>query len=147
MMEHIASLAVNHSGTYNSNVMAIAAAWGTVSELERIADEAYPRLYALGDQFRDGLRDLAEELGLNVLVQGIGPIVHVAFTEQTEFTDYRSYLNSDQARYQEFTGKMLDEGIRILARGLWYLSTAHTEEDINMTLHKVRHVWGEMRLT
>jgi glutamate-1-semialdehyde 2,1-aminomutase len=147
IMEQIASLTVNHSGTYNSNVMAIAAAWGTVSQLERIAEEAYPRLYALGEQFTDGLRDLAEELGLSVLVQGIGPVFHVAFTDQQSMSDYRTSLVADTERYHRFVANMLDEGVRILSRGLWYLSTAHTEEDVEFTLNKIRIVWDDMRFT
>jgi glutamate-1-semialdehyde 2,1-aminomutase len=147
IMEQIASLTVNHSGTYNSNVMAIAAAWGTVSQLERIAEEAYPRLYALGEQFTDGLRDLAEELGLSVLVQGIGPVFHVAFTDQQSMSDYRTSLVADMERYHRFVANMLDEGVRILSRGLWYLSTAHTEEDVEFTLNKIRIVWDDMRFT
>jgi glutamate-1-semialdehyde 2,1-aminomutase len=147
IMEQIASLTVNHSGTYNSNVMAIAAAWGTVSQLERIAEEAYPRLYALGEQFTDGLRDLAEELGLSVLVQGIGPVFHMAFTDQQSMSDYRTSLVADMERYHRFVANMLDEGVRILSRGLWYLSTAHTEEDVEFTLNKIRIVWDDMRFT
>jgi glutamate-1-semialdehyde 2,1-aminomutase len=147
MMEQIASLTVNHSGTYNSNVMAVAAAWGTVSELERIAEQAYPRLYTLAEQFKDGLRDMAEELGIPILVQGIGPVFHMAFTDQTSMTDYRAFLNSDQERYRQFVAKMLDKGIRILSRGLWYLSTAHNEDDVEFTLDKIRQIWGDMRVT
>jgi glutamate-1-semialdehyde aminotransferase len=39
---------------------------------------------------------------------------------------------------------MLDRGIRILARGLWYISTAHTAEDIAFTLDTAERVWGEL---
>ncbi|MBK8021825.1 MAG: aminotransferase class III-fold pyridoxal phosphate-dependent enzyme [Chloroflexi bacterium] len=47
-MEHIATQQVNHSGTYNSNVMVTAAALAALSELEHSADEVYPRLHRLG---------------------------------------------------------------------------------------------------
>jgi glutamate-1-semialdehyde 2,1-aminomutase len=140
IMEHIARLTVNHSGTYNSNVMATAAAWATVCELERVADEAYPRLFQLGEALRTGLRDLATRLELDVLVQGIGPVLHIAFTDQTCFNDYRSFLAADKERNRRFVAKMLDRDIRILGRGLWYLSMAHTAEDIAYTLETVESV-------
>ena len=62
--------------------MATAAAWATVNELERIAETGYPRLYELGDLLRNGLREIATKLSLDVLVQGIGPITHMSFTDQ-----------------------------------------------------------------
>jgi glutamate-1-semialdehyde 2,1-aminomutase len=144
IMELIANLNVNHSGTYNSNVMAVAAAWGTISELERIANNAYPRLFQLSETFQNGLRDLTASLGIGALVQGVGPVLHLAFTDRSSITDYRSYLESDSERYVQFTGKMLDNGIRILMRGLWYLSTVHTAEDIALTLEKAKQVLIEL---
>lgn len=143
-MERIATQQVNHSGTYNSNVMVTAAALASVSELERLAPEGYPRLHRLGGMLQDGLRDLARRLGVDVLIQGVGPVFHLAFTEQTAITDYRSFLAADAARGAQFAAALLDKGIRILPRGLWYLSMAHTEEDIAMTLETVETVWAEM---
>jgi glutamate-1-semialdehyde 2,1-aminomutase len=144
IMEHIARLTVNHSGTYNSNVMATAAAWATVCELERVADEAYPRLFQLSEALCTGLRELAARLEIDVLVQSIGPILHLAFTDQTSINDYRSFLAVDKERNRRFVAKMLDHDIRILGRGLWYLSMAHTPEDIAYTLKTVESVWVDL---
>jgi glutamate-1-semialdehyde 2,1-aminomutase len=144
IMEQLVSLNVNHSGTYNSNVMATTAAWATVCELERIADEAYPRLFQSGEKLRTGLRDLAARLALDVLVQGIGPILHLAFTEQPSIVDYRTFLAVDKERNLHFVAKMLDKGVRLLARGLWYISLAHSAEDIANTLETVEAVWVDL---
>ena len=140
LMEQIARLQVNHSGTYNSNVMATAAACATISELERIADEAYPRLHQLGEMLKNGLRELALTKGVPALVQGIGPVMHLAFTEQGSIVDYRDCLDLDQERNREFVGKMLDKGVRLLSRGLWYLSAAHTKEDVQIALETAASV-------
>lgn len=144
IMEHIATLNVNHSGTYNSNVVATAAAWSAICELERIADEAYPRLNQLREELQRGLRDLTARLGINALAQGVGPVLHLAFTDRTSILDYRSFMEADQERYYKFAGKMLDNGIRILTRGLWYLSTVHTAEDIAFTLETAEQVLQEL---
>lgn len=144
IMQHIADLRVNHSGTYNSNVAATAAGWACVTELERTGDELYPRLFELGQILRDGLRQRAARLGLEVLVQGIGPIAHLAFTTREAIVDYRTWLDSNNERYLRFTSKMLDRGVRILGRGLWYISAAHTAEDIAFTLDTAEDVWGEL---
>jgi len=37
-----------------------------------------------------------------------------------------------------FVEILLDERVRVIPRGLWYLSTAHTEEDVEFTLRAVK---------
>lgn len=51
-----------------------------------------------------------------------------------ELTDYRDFLRSDQQRYAGFAESMLDRGVLCLSRGIWYVSTAHSEEEINQTI-------------
>lgn len=140
LMTPIAQLQVNHSGTYNSNVMAAAAAYATIRELERLD---YQRIHRLGEALMAGLRDLAAAAGLAVLAQGFGPVFHLAFTERDSILDYRDCLEIDARRNREFVRAMLDRGIRLLSRGLWYLSAAHTDADIQLTLDTVEAIWRE----
>ena len=140
LLERIAKLEVNHSGTYNSNVMVTAAAQATIAELQRLD---YQRIHQLGETLMNGLRELAAEHGLPLLIQGLGPVFHVAFTERDAIADYRDSLDIDGVRNREFVGAMLDRGIRVLSRGLWYLSAAHTEADIQHTLDTVTEIWSE----
>lgn len=140
LLELIASLQVNHSGTYNGNVMVTAAAQTTICELERLD---YERIHQLGETLMNGLRELAAKYGRPVLIQGLGPVFHLAFTERDSIVDYRDSLEIDGLRNIEFVGAMLDRGIRLLARGLWYLSAAHTEADIQHTLETVENIWSE----
>lgn len=140
LLERIASLQVNHSGTYNSNVMVTAAAYATICELERLD---YQRIHQLGEKLIDGLRKLAADCGLPLLIQGFGTVFHLAFTERDSLDDYRDSLEINGERNSEFVGAMLDRGIRLLSRGLWYLSAAHTEADIQQTLDTVEEIWSE----
>ncbi len=140
LMERIANLQVNHSGTYNANVMATAAAVATIRELERLD---YQRIHQLGETLMNGLRKLAADFALPVLIQGLGPAFHLAFTERDSIVDYRDSVEVDGLRNSEFVGAMLDRGIRLLSRGLWYLSAAHTEADIQLTLETVEDIWSE----
>ena len=68
-----------------------------------------------------------------VQVQGPGPMFHVAFAEKP-LTDYRSAAGMDTPRYHRLTAALLERGIRVLERGLWYVSTVHTDADIDHTL-------------
>ena len=114
LLELIARLQVNHSGTYNSNVMVTAAAYATLRELERLD---YQRIHRLGETLMNGLRKLAAKFGLPLLIQGYGPVFHLAFTERDSIVDYRDSLEIDAVRNSQFVGAMLDRGIRLLARG------------------------------
>lgn len=140
LLELIAGLQVNHSGTYNGNVMVTAAAQATICELERLD---YERIHQLGETLMSGLRELAAKYGRPVLIQGLGPAFHLAFTERDSFLHYRDSLEIDGDSGSEFVRAMLDRGIRLLARGLWYLSAAHTEADIQHTLETVENIWSE----
>ena len=135
-MDLIARGTVNHSGTFNSNVMVMAATLATLELLER--EDTYTRLFAMGTQLMDGIRDLAEQEGAPVRIDGPGPMFHLGFTDGEAITDYRSYVqHNDAARGQRFAELLLDQGIRYIPRGLWYLSIAHTQEDIDATLKAV----------
>ena len=140
LLEPVAELHVNHSGTYNSNIMVTAAALATIRELECLD---YERIHCLGEELMNGLRELAAESGQAILVQGLGPVFHLAFTQRDSIVNYRDSLEIDTQRNREFVGAMLDRGIRLLSRGLWYLSAAHTEAEIQRTLDTVEDVWRE----
>jgi len=52
--------------------------------------------------------------------------------------DYRSHLrHTDAGKLAQFTDRLLERGLRPIPRGLWYLSAAHTEEDVETTLRAV----------
>ncbi len=48
--------------------------------------------------------------------------------------DYRSYIATDRVRQQRFLRALQDRGVRVTARGTWFLSAAHDESDIERTL-------------
>lgn len=134
IMELIADLSVVHAGTYNSNPVCLAAVLATIEELEE--GDHYQRLFALGRQLMRGINELAERKSLGLLIQGLGPMFHLSFTEQKRIRNYRDYLGVDAARYVSLANHLQNVGIRVIPRGIWYLSTAHTEEDIAITLEK-----------
>jgi glutamate-1-semialdehyde 2,1-aminomutase len=124
---------VNHSGTYNANVLVVEAALASLELLTRDDGAAYERIFRLGARLRDGIARIAGEAGLPVQIQGPGPMFHVAFAE-APLTDYRSAAKMDTPRYHRLTAALMERGVRVLERGLWYVSTVHTEADIDLTL-------------
>ena len=126
---------VNHSGTFNSNNIAMAASVAAIAELERDNGAVYRTINTLGTQLMSGLKELGRRLEIPLHVQGLPCAFHVSFTEQPPLRDYRDWVTkADKVRYDEFTLAMLTNGIRLIGRGIWYVSAAHTEDHIAQTL-------------
>ena len=123
---------VIHAGTMNSSNSTVAAAMGTIEVLE--AGNIYEKIYTLGLQLMEGLRDIGKKHKSNLLVQGLGPMLHTGFTDLSAVNDYRDVLTYDRVKLNKFIAGMHDNGIRIIGRGVWYISAAHTEKDIDMAL-------------
>jgi glutamate-1-semialdehyde 2,1-aminomutase len=128
LMEKIADGTVIHAGTMNSGNPSIAAAQATLEVLE--TDNVHPRLYDLGQRLMNGLRSVSQRAGHPLFVQGPGPMFHAGFTPLEAVRDFRDTLTYDKPRYAAFVAAMQERGIRLIGRGLWYISAAHTVEDI-----------------
>jgi glutamate-1-semialdehyde 2,1-aminomutase len=142
-MHHIASGEVIHAGTMNSGNPSVAAALATIGVLER--EDVPTRLFRLGGYLRDGLHRVAIEAGLPLRVQGPGPMFHAGFTPLETARDYRDTLHYDRALYARFVLAMQERGVRLIGRGLWYVSAAHTAEEIDRCIDTARGVFAEMK--
>lgn len=138
-MQPIAEGKVIHAGTMNSGNATIAAALATIEVLER--EHAHERIFSYGRRLMAALHQIAQDNGHAVLIQGLGPMFHMAFTTQTHARDYRDTLGFDKAKYAKFLAGMHDHGIRLIGRGLWYLSAAHTEDDLVQAVRAARAVF------
>ena len=141
-MSLIAESKVIHAGTMNAGQPSVAAALATISILEREAPHA--RMFALGQRLMSGLRQAAADTGHRMLVQGPGPMFITAFTDRDVLCDYRDTLTADRAKLGSFVAGMHDAGIRVIGRGLWYISAAHTEAEIDQAIATAREVLAGM---
>lgn len=128
-MQKIADGTVIHAGTMNSGNPSVAAARATLAVLE--GERVHPRLFELGRRLMDGLREVSARAGRPLLVQGPGPMFHAGFTGLATIRDFRDTLSYDKPRYAAFVVAMQERGIRLIGRGLWYISAAHTTADID----------------
>jgi glutamate-1-semialdehyde 2,1-aminomutase len=144
LMNLLAERRTIQAGTLNAQNASIAAALVTLSELENKEGEIYPELYRLSELLRASLRQSAEKNGHEVLIQGVGPVFHMGFTPLKSVTEYRDTLAYDGEKYQRFVQGMREKGIRLIGRGLWYLSTAHTEADVEECAQAARQTLAEM---
>jgi glutamate-1-semialdehyde 2,1-aminomutase len=133
---------VIHAGTMNSSNPTVAAALATISVLEQ--EQPYERMFMLGNKLMNGLRKAAALANQKVLVQGPGPMFILAFTELTSFKDYRDTFSSDKAKLAKFIAGMHNSKIRVIGRGLWYISAVHTEEEVDHAINIATEVFGNM---
>lgn len=129
-MELVANSKVIQAGTMNSCNPTVAAALATITILER--ENPYNNMYKLGLKLMDGIKRAAIATGHDdLLVQGLGPMFNTGFTTLKEVNDYRDTFSYNKAKLGKFIAALHNEGIRVIGRGLWYISTVHTEDEID----------------
>ena len=138
LLSRIGSGSVNHSGTYNSNVLALSAAIATLDELAVEQGAAYRRIDAIGQALMEGIRRLANETGANLVVQGYPSVFNTAFGDMSSITSLAAYRRCDEKRQQRFLAALIERGVRPTARGTWFVSAAHTSAELEPTLSAVR---------
>ncbi len=144
-MDYVADGRSIHAGTLNSNNPSMAAVVKALELLTQDDNAAYKRLLANGCALIDGLRQAAADTGHDVLIQGPGPVFHMGFSRQDAVHDYREAVAAyDTAKYARFEFGMLNEGIRLIGRGIWYHSIIHSEDDVAIALDAARRVLGDL---
>jgi glutamate-1-semialdehyde 2,1-aminomutase len=133
---------VLHAGTMNSGNATVAAALATINILQQ--ENPYERMFNLGNQLMAGLRTAAENNNKKLLIQGPGPMFNTSFTSQGYIGDYRDTLKTDRQQLGKFIAGMHRKGIRVIGRGLWYISAAHTRHDIDVAIDTANQVLSEM---
>ncbi len=118
------------AGTLNGNPIAATAGLATLAELRKPG--TYERLHRLGSRLRDGLAAAARRHGLAAQVSGEPPVFDILFTDRP-IVDYRSTLTADPAKIRAFNHECLKRGV-VKAGNKIYVSTAHTEADVEETL-------------
>ncbi len=137
-MNMIIEAKVIHAGTMNAGNAPVAAALATLDVLE--TEQPHDRMYNLGKKLMAGLQQAARETNQNLLVQGLGPMFHTGFTELKSVNNYRDAFSYDKTKLGKLISGLHNRGIRVIGRGLWYISAAHTEADIDHAIETSKEV-------
>jgi glutamate-1-semialdehyde 2,1-aminomutase len=122
---------VLHYGTFNGHRLTMKVVAANLDLLSE--NDAYKRLYAVGDAAIIALREIFRRRKIDAIVQGFGPMFQIYFTQKNEIHDYRDYCQyADTKKYSRFVHAMLDRSIYMTpSNGLhWIISTAHTNQDV-----------------
>ncbi len=144
IMELVLTRNVMHGGTYNACLPAIAAGLATLEELSRDDGAVLKAIHARGESLMRDLQAMARRHGQNMQVRGFGAVFHPAFTDGGDFHDYRGYLGTDAGKRQRFNALLHEEGVRVTARGTWFMSAAHTDADVAQTLEMADRAFAKL---
>jgi glutamate-1-semialdehyde 2,1-aminomutase len=148
VMELEATNEVMHGGTYNAHTVGMAAARATLSEM-RSSPALFSDMWRRGERLREGLEQSARDAGHQSVCQGVGPMLQLFFTDgEPAITDYRSAARHvDTNKFSEFQGALQDRGFYIHPDPLecFYMSTAHTDDDVENTIAAAREAAAAIR--
>ena len=136
---------VGHLGTLNGNCVALAAGLAVLDILSADNGAVYTKMENLAIQLAEGLRSLFAKHGIGGIVNQIGPVFNVMFTDVPEVRDFDTFQKRNAGQYARFAERMLDEGVLVRPNGLWYLSAVHEEEHIAKTLEAADRVLAGMK--
>lgn len=132
---------VVHAGTLNANPLCLAAAKWCLDEVIALGDKHPAGVIALGEQLMAGLSQFAVHHGIPLQPQGPGLVFHCVMlkpgADKGPITSYRDYVRRhDPPRWAHLRRCLLEEGVRAIERGLWFISLAHTQADIEEALKR-----------
>lgn len=130
---------IYQAGTLSGNPLAMNAGLATLKLLQQPG--TYEALTNKTTRLAEGLKQLAQEAGLPVWVNSIGAMFSPFFTD-VPVKDYASACISDVERFAKYFRGMLEHGIYLAPSQFEavFLSTAHSEADIDQTLEQARIV-------
>ena len=141
LMAPIGTRKVNHSGTFNANVMSAAAVVASLEYLKQ--DPPYERLERITSDLTRGLLELAKETSIPLRIQGVAGAFHASVADSDlEVWDFRDLARLDSDAYLKLVDRMIAAGIWLSGRGIWYVSAAHGEDEVDVTLDRCREAFA-----
>ena len=121
--------AVMHGGTFNNNVITMAA--GATGLRELFTQQVATQLLEAGNRFRADLNNICQQQGVALQVTGMGPVLGFHFHKHPVRSPEQAVLNNPNANAL-FHLAMLERGIYMARRGAVLLSIVQTNEDLDV---------------
>ena len=126
---------VVHAGTLNGNPLCLAASRWCLDKVIELGGDHPQGSILLGRELMEGLRALADRYSVPLRPQGPGLVFHATMlkpgADEGDVRSYRDYVSRhDGPRWAHLRRCLLENGVRAIERGLWFMSIAHTREDV-----------------
>ncbi len=143
IMESVAPLGPAYqAGTMAGNPLSMAAG---IACLQVLQDKGvYETLETLGAKLEHGLLELIKKYNIRATINRKVGALTIYFTDET-VTNYTQAEDTDGEAFAKFFNGLINRGINIAPSKYeaWFLTTAHTEADIDETLSIVEAVFNE----
>ncbi|MBP2031055.1 glutamate-1-semialdehyde 2,1-aminomutase [Methanohalophilus levihalophilus] len=122
---------VYQAGTFSGHPLSVAAGHATLDLMKE--ENVHSKLNATGDMVRSRLSEIVADKKLDYTVSGVSSMFKIFFGDKP--LNYQDVLKCDKEGYFQFFHKMLDAGVFLPPSQFEtnFLSTAHTEEDLENT--------------
>jgi glutamate-1-semialdehyde 2,1-aminomutase len=128
---------VLHYGTHNGSRIGMYAARANLRVLTRDHNAAFLHTWRIAERLCDGLTSLFRHKGCAAIVQRVGPMFQVMFTQQAAIRDYREFCQFvDRAAFQKFVLSLFPFGVYASPSASLHsiVTLAHTDADVDLTL-------------
>ena len=135
---------VYQAGTLSGNPVAVAAGMATLKLVQ--AGGFYTTLSDRTANLCSGLVDAAHAAGVTFSAQSVGGMFGLYFSAQPP-TSYAEVMQCDKAAFNRFFHAMLDAGVYLApsAYEAGFVSSAHSEAEIQFTIEAAKRVFAAMR--
>lgn len=136
--------AVYQAGTLSGNPLAMAAGIETLSMLS--GKKVYAELERKSQALCRGLKEHTDQLGIPAQFTRVGSMFSLFFTDR-EISDYDSVKSCDTEMFKRYFNALLEEGVYIAPSQFeaGFMSTAHTDEDIEKTIQACKSALEKAR--
>jgi glutamate-1-semialdehyde 2,1-aminomutase len=125
---------VYHGGTYNAHPVSVTAGLTTLEILSKPG--TYSKIDRIGDSLFNGLRDVAQDRGVDVWVESVGSLGQMYFTDH-EIRTWRDAFDVDPEKWKHWFMHSLGKGVFFgvpHADEHLFTCLAHSKEDIERSL-------------
>lgn len=132
------------AGTMAGNPLSLAAGIACLQTLAQ--PNTYQRLENMGKKMSKQIQRLGKQYDITLTVNQYGGAFTVYFSDQP-VTNYDEAQLSDSETFGQFFRLLLEEGIYIAPSKYeaWFLTLAHSEADVDMTIHAIEKVFKKMK--
>lgn len=144
IMEQVAPMGPTYqAGTMAGNPLSISAGIACLEVLKQPG--VYEELDRKGEHLETGIRTIGKHTDIPFQLNRTRGALTLYFTDQP-VTDYDGAQAADSEQFARFFRAMLKEGVYLAPSKYeaWFLTTAHTEEDINHTLEAVETAFSQI---
>jgi len=126
---------VYQAGTLSGNPLAMASGLAMLKIINETPD-FHKLLDRKAEMFEKGLLENLTKAGIPGVINRVGSLITLFFTESKQITTFKEVMTSDRDRYAKYFKLSLDAGIYLAPSQFEaaFISAAHSDADIDLTL-------------